>query len=81
MFVTWGGSYPTGMERNASATNHLTLAPPHVSRRSVARTCGSFTLRSLKAIAGTYVQSSTYNPYWIGAVPLTESHRSEAREG
>jgi hypothetical protein len=81
MFGTSGGTYAAGMERNASVTNRLTLAPQSVSRRSVARTCGRFTLRCLKAIAGTYVQSTAYNPYWIGAVPLTESHRSEARQG
>jgi hypothetical protein len=68
------------MERNASVTNHLTLAPPHVSRRSIARICGSFTVRWLKAIAETYVQSSAYNPYWIGACPLPKSHRREARQ-
>jgi hypothetical protein len=81
MFSTWGGSYATGMERNASVTNHLTLAPPHVSRRSIARTCGSFTLRRLKAIGESYIQSSAYNPYWLGASPLPKSHGSEAREG
>ena len=81
MFGTWGGSYATGMERNASVTNHLTLAPPHVSRRSVARTCGSFTIRCLKSIAESYLQSSAYNPYWIGAGPLPESRGNEAREG
>jgi hypothetical protein len=81
MFGTWGGSYATGMERNASVTNHLTLAPPHVSRRSIARTCGSFTLRCLKAIGESYIQSSAYNPYWLGASPLPKSHGSEAREG
>lgn len=81
MFGTWGGSYPTGMERNGSVTNHLTLAPPHVSRRSIARTCGSFTLLCLKAIGESYIQSSAYNPYWLGAGPLPKSHGCEAREG
>ena len=81
MFGTCGGSYATGMERNASVTNHLTLAPPHVSRRSIARTCGSFTLRYLKAIGESYIRSSAYNPYWLVAIPLPKSHGSEAREG
>jgi hypothetical protein len=81
MFGTWGGSYATGMERTASVTNHLTLAPPSVSRRSVARTCGNFTLQCLKAIAEGYGQSSVYNPYWIGAIPLPKSRQNEAREG
>ena len=69
------------MERKASVANHLTLAYPSVGRRSVARTCGSFALRCLKATAEGYVQSSVYNPYWIGAVPLTESRQNEARQG
>jgi hypothetical protein len=69
------------MERNASVTNHLTLAPSHVSRRSIARTCGSFTLRCLKAIGEGYIQSGAYNPYWLGAIQLPKSHGSEAREG
>ena len=81
MFDTSGGSYAAGMERNALVTNRLTLAPPSASRRSVARTCGSFTLRCLKAIAESYVQSSVYNPYWIGAIPLPKSRQPEAREG
>lgn len=69
------------MERNASVTYHLTLAPASVSFLSVAATCGNFTLRCLKAIADSYVQSSAYNPYWIGACPLPTSHRTEARQG
>ena len=81
MFGTWSGSYTAGMERNASVTNRMTLAPQSVSRRSVARTCGSFTVRCLKAIAESYVQSSAYYPYWIGAGPLPESRRNEARQG
>jgi len=69
------------MERNASVANHLTLAYPSVSRPGVARTCASFTLRCLKAMAENYVQSSAYNPYWIGAVPLPRSSPNEARQG
>ena len=69
------------MERNASVTDNLTLAQPSVSRRSVARTCGSFTIRCLKAIAESYLQSSAYNPYWIAAGPLPESRGNEARQG
>ena len=69
------------MERNASVANHLTLAYPSVSRRSVARTCGSFTLRCLKAMAESFVQSSAYNPYWICAVPHPKSSRKEAGQG
>ena len=76
-----GDLYAAGMERNASVTNRLTLAKTGASRQSVARTCGSFTLRCLNAIAATYVQSSAYNPYWIGAVPLPESHGNEASQG
>ena len=81
MFGTWGGSYATGMESNATVANHLTLAPPLVSRRSVARTYGNLTIRCLKAIAENYVRSSVYNPYWIGTIPLPESRGNEAREG
>jgi hypothetical protein len=69
------------MERNASVTDRLTRAQPSVSRRSVARTCGSFTIRYLKAIAESYLRSSAYNPYWIGAGPLPESRGNEARQG
>ncbi len=69
------------MERNASVANHLTLAYPSVSRRSVARTCGSFTIRCLMAMAESYAESSAYNPYWIGAVPLPKSSQNEARRG
>jgi hypothetical protein len=68
------------MERNALATKRLTLAPQSVSRRSVIRTLSNFTLRYLKAIAESYVQSSAYNPYWIGAGPLPESRGNEARQ-
>lgn len=69
------------MQRNASVASHLTLAQPSVSRRSVARTCGSFTVRCLKVVAESYLQSRTYNPYWIGVGPLPESRGYEARQG
>jgi hypothetical protein len=59
------------MEKNAPFTRRLTLAQASNSRRSVANACGSFVLRCLKAIAESYVQSAAYNPYWIGAEPLT----------
>jgi hypothetical protein len=75
MLGTSGDTYAAGME-----SNRLTLAKTAASRRSVARTCGSFTLRCLKAIAKSYVQSSAYNPYWIGAGPLPESRGNEARQ-
>jgi hypothetical protein len=81
MFGTSGGSYAAGMERNASVTHLLTLAPESVRRQSVARACGSFALRCLKAIGEIYVQSSAYNPYWIGAGPLPESLGNKARQG
>jgi hypothetical protein len=81
MFGTSGVEYAAGMERSASVPNRLTLVSRSVSRRSVARTCCSFTLRCLKSIAESYVQSSAYNPYWIGAVPLPESRGNEARQG
>jgi len=68
------------MERNAPINPRLTLALS-VSRRSIAGICGSFTLRCLKAIAETYVQSSAYNPYWIGAVPFPESRCEGPRKG
>jgi len=80
MFGTWGGLYAAGMERNGSFTNRLTLAPQLVSRRSIARTCGSFALRCLKAIGESYIQSSAYNPYWIGAVSLPRLPDNEARQ-
>ena len=81
MFGTLCGSYAAGMERNASVTNRVALASPSVSRRSVARACGSFTLRCLKAIAESYVRSSAYHPYWIVAGPLRESLGNEVRQG
>ena len=81
MFGTSGGSYAAGMERNASFTNRLTLVDQSVSRRSVAGTCGSFALRCLKAMAESYIQSSAYNPYWIGAVPLPKARRKEGEQG
>ncbi len=68
------------MERNAPINPRLTLALS-VSRRSIAGICGSFTLRCLKAVAETYVQSSAYNPYWIGAGPLAKSRRDEEPKG
>ena len=80
MFGATGGTYAAGMERNATFTNGLTVAPSSVSRRSVAKTCGSFTLRCIRAIGEAYLQSSAYNPYWIGAFPLPTSHRMEARQ-
>jgi hypothetical protein len=81
MFGTSGDSYATGMERHASVTYRMPPAPTATSRRSVARTCGSFALRCLKAIGESYIQSSAYNPYWIGAGPLPNSHGREARQG
>jgi hypothetical protein len=69
------------MEGNASFTNRLTLVEQPVSRRSVARTCGSFALGWLKAMAESYIQSSAYNPYWIGAVPLPKARRNEGKQG
>jgi hypothetical protein len=69
------------METNASVTDRLTLAQPSVSHRAVARTRGSFTIRCLEALAASYLQSSAYNPYWIGAGPLPESRGNEARQG
>ena len=68
------------MERNASVANQLTLAYPSVSRPGVARTCASFTLRCLKAMAENYVQSSAYNPYWIGVASLAKLPGNEARQ-
>lgn len=75
-----GRTYAAGMERDASVTSRLTLAPEPLGRRSVVRTCGTFTLRYLKAIADSCIQSGAYNPYWIGARPLAESHVDEARQ-
>ena len=80
MFGGPDGTYAAGMERSPSVTNRLTLAPESDSRRSIVRTCGSFTLMCLKAIAESYVLSCSFNPYWIGAGPLTESHRDEERQ-
>ncbi len=62
MFGTWVGSYAAGTETNASVTKHLTLAQPSISRRSVARTCGDFILRCLKATGQAYAQSAVYYP-------------------
>jgi hypothetical protein len=69
------------MERDALVTNRLTIAQPSVGRPSVAQTFSSFTVRCLKAIAESYVQSGAYNPYWIGALPLPKSSRNEAHQG
>ena len=81
MFASPGGSYAAGMERSRSVTNHLTLVSLPASRRSVARTCATLTVRCLKAVADSYVQASMYNPYWIGACPLQMSDEKEARQG
>jgi hypothetical protein len=81
MFGTSGDSYAARMERDALVTNRLTIAQPSVGRPSVAKTCSSFTVRCLKAIAESYVQSGAYNPYWIGALPLPKSSRNEAHQG
>jgi hypothetical protein len=81
MFGTSDSAYASGMERNATVTYRLTLAPTAARRRSIARTCGSFALRCLKAVCESYVQASACNPYWIGAVPFPESCREEARKG
>jgi len=69
------------MQRNASVASHLNLAQPSVSRRSVARSCGRFTVRCLQAVAESYLQSRAYNPYWIGVGPLPESRGNEAPQG
>ena len=81
MFGTPRGSYAAGMERNASVTNRLIPERPFASRRSVAAACVNLTLRCLRAIGETYIQSSAYNPYWVGAFPIPKPHRSEARNG
>jgi len=81
MFGTGGGPYAAGMERNALVANRLTLAQRPASRRSLAGTCGSFALRCLKAMDESYIQSSAYNPYWIGAVPLPKARRKEGEQG
>ena len=68
------------MESNGSATKRLTLAQPSTSRRSVATTCGNFTLRCLKAIAHSYAESAVWYPYWIGANPLPTPNNGEASQ-
>jgi hypothetical protein len=69
------------MQRNASVASHLNLAQPPVSRRSVARTLGRFTIWCLNAMAESYLQSRACNPYWIGVGPLHESRGNEAPQG
>jgi hypothetical protein len=69
------------MQRNASGVSYLTLAKLSVGRRSVARTCGRLTVRCLEAVAESYLQSRTYNPYWIGPGPLPQSSANEAPQG
>jgi len=81
MFGARSGSYAACVDTDATVTNRLTLAPPSLRRRSVAKSRGSLILRCLKAIAESYLQSSAYNPYWIGAGPLAESRGSEAQQG
>lgn len=61
------------MQRNASVAGHLNLTQPSVSRRSIARTCGRFTVLCLKAMAEGYLRLRPYSPYWIGAGPLPEA--------
>ncbi len=78
MFRSRRGSYAAGMERNASATNYLTLAQSLAARPPVATICGTFALRWLKAIARGYVESAVYNPYWIGAGPVPRSGIGES---
>jgi hypothetical protein len=86
MFRTRHGNYAPGMERNASAANLLTLSQPSAARPSIARICGAFALRCLKAVAEGYIQSCAYypfwigaDPYWLGASPLPKLRQNEAR--
>jgi hypothetical protein len=69
------------MPRNASVASHLNLAQPSVGRRSVARTCGRFTVQCLKAVVESYLQSRAYSVYWIGVGALPESRGNEAPQG
>ncbi len=50
------------MERNASVTQVPPLTQPSTTSLSFARTCGTFSLRCLKAIARGYVESAFYYP-------------------
>jgi hypothetical protein len=69
MFGIGLGSYGAGMETNAAPTHHLTRSPASAAHHSVARICGTFALRFLKAVARSYAESVVYYPYWVGADP------------
>ena len=81
MFAYCGGSYAACMESNGSVTKRLTLAQPSISGRSVATTCGNFTLRCLKAIAHSYAESAVWYPYCLGAgqLPMPDSDEASWR--
>ncbi len=58
------------METITSENNLLTPAPPADTRHNgIARKCGSFAVRFLKAFLHGYVESARYYPYWIGFAP------------
>lgn len=70
MFHARFGSYAAGMERIASLTNLLTLAPSTTSRLdSIVGALRQFTLKCLKALAAGYVESCRYYGYWILTSP------------
>jgi hypothetical protein len=70
MFRTQGSPYAAGMERIASVTNLLTLAPATNSRHmSIARACGQFTVKCLTTLAQGFVQAGMSYPYWIWMGP------------
>lgn len=77
MFGVLDRPYAARMERNASVIQRVILAAPALNRRSAK----TLTVRCLKAVAVNYVESCAYNPYWIGAGPLTNPRQNEDRRG
>lgn len=57
------------MERDSSATTHLTFASPSPTQ-SLAIRCRGVAMRCLKTIARCYVESAVYGPFWIDPSPL-----------
>lgn len=80
MFGTRRPSYAAGVQGNPSATNHLTLARPSIPGRSVAGTCGGFSLKCLQAIARGCTPSAAYYPYWSVVSPLSTSRSGETSQ-
>ncbi len=77
MFGTPASPYADGMERITPVANLLTLAPSTTPRPlDVARTCGTLTVRCLKARLPAYIVAGKTYLYWIWMGPLPRRTRT-----